>query len=110
MHTHIQLHNFYFTINMRSIIDFRSFSPFLYLPDLLSSLVSLQMRVQAPDKRHAVSGLTFQQPVVVKPLHELVLPLDSNPNANLIQPVYDIAITVNDTLASFHCIGGVLIV
>jgi hypothetical protein len=67
------------------------------------------MRVQAPNERHAISGLTFQQPVVVKPLNELVLPLDSNPNANLVQPVYDITITVNHT-ASFHCIGGVLIV
>lgn len=95
---------------MRSIIDFRSFSPFLYLPDLLSSLVSLQMRVQAPDKRHAVSGLTFQQPVVVKPLHELVLPLDSNPSANLVQPVHDIAITVIHILASSHCIDSVLVV
>lgn len=44
------------------------------------------MGVQAPDQRDAVPRLPLQQPVVVKPLHELVLPLKGETTTDLVQP------------------------
>lgn len=44
------------------------------------------MRVQAPDQRHPVPCLSLQQPVVVEPLHELVLPPEGEATADFVQP------------------------
>lgn len=44
------------------------------------------MGVQPPDQGHPVPRLPLQQPVVVQPLHELVLPLQGEPTADLVQP------------------------
>lgn len=42
--------------------------------------------MQAPDQGHAVPRLPLQQPVVVEPLHELVLPLEGEAAADFVQP------------------------
>lgn len=53
---------------------------------LLGVPLGLQVRVQPPDQGHPVPRLPLQQPVVVQPLHELVLPLQGEPTADLVQP------------------------
>ena len=42
--------------------------------------------MQAPDQGHPVPRLPLQQPVVVEPLHELVLPLEGEAAADFVQP------------------------
>lgn len=42
--------------------------------------------MQAPDEGHPVPRLALQQPVVVEPLHELVLPLEGEAAADFVQP------------------------
>lgn len=44
------------------------------------------MGVQAPDEGDTVPSLPLQQPVVVKPLHELGLPLKGETTTDLVQP------------------------
>lgn len=44
------------------------------------------MRVQATDQGHPIPCLSLQQPVVVEPLHELVLPLEGEATADFVQP------------------------
>lgn len=53
---------------------------------LLGVPLGLQVRVQPPDQGHPIPRLPLQQPVVVQPLHELVLPLQGEPTADLVQP------------------------
>lgn len=42
--------------------------------------------MQAPDEGDTIPCLPFQQPVVVKPLHELVFPLKGQTTTDLVQP------------------------
>ena len=42
--------------------------------------------MQAPDEGDTVPCLPLQQPVVVKPLHELVFPLKGETTTDLVQP------------------------
>ena len=53
---------------------------------LLSIPLGLQVGVQAPDEGDTVPCLPLQQPVVVKPLHELVFPLKGETTTDLVQP------------------------
>lgn len=42
--------------------------------------------MQAPDQGHPIPCLALQQPVIVEPLHELVLPLEGEATADLVEP------------------------
>lgn len=42
--------------------------------------------MQTSDQGHPVPRLPLQQPVVVEPLHELVLPLERDATADFVQP------------------------
>lgn len=53
---------------------------------LLRVPLGLEVRVQAPDQGHPVPRLPLQQPVIVEPLHELVLPLEGEATADFVQP------------------------
>lgn len=44
------------------------------------------MGVQAPDEGDTIPCLPLQQPVVVKPLHELGFPLKGETTTDLVQP------------------------
>lgn len=53
---------------------------------LLGISLGLQVGVQAPDEGDTISCLPLQQPVVVKPLYELVFPLKGETTTDLVQP------------------------
>lgn len=53
---------------------------------LLGISLRLQVGVQASDEWDTIPCLPLQQPVVVKPLHELVFPLKGETTTDLVQP------------------------
>jgi len=55
-------------------------------PHQLRGLVCLQVGVEPPYEGHAVLGLPLEEPVVVEPLHELILPLHRHARADLVEP------------------------
>ena len=57
-----------------------------YFTYLLSVPLRLQVGVQAPDEGDTIPCLPLQQPVVVKPLHELGFPLKGETTTDLVQP------------------------
>lgn len=53
---------------------------------LLGISLGLQVGMQAPNEGDTVPCLPLQQPIVVKPLHELVFPLKGETTTDLVQP------------------------
>lgn len=53
---------------------------------LLGVSLGQQVGVQAPDEGDTIPRLPLQQPVVVKPLHELGFPLKGETTTDLVQP------------------------
>lgn len=56
-------------------------------PHLLGSPMGLHAGVKSTYQRHPVPRLSLEEPVIVKPLHKLILPLDFYSCADLVQPV-----------------------
>ncbi len=49
----------------------------------LSVALGLQVSLETPQERNAVTALSLQRPVAVKPLHELTLPLHRQVTSDL---------------------------